>query len=231
MAQKRRWTTHPGNGMLKAQKVSRIFMKKTASTNDPSKFFLNGPPHHSTGRRNLIIVIVLVTLLLGGGVFALVTYINATSQKYDNVTRTPTPTQPTTAVTAITKNAQKIAQEKSTVDAVIYLKDEANKTTNSTEKARILGTIVTYVSADQSPAAQKTALDYQLESYQLEKTEASAAIIGGMYGRQGDTANAIVYYKLAIEHAKKSSTQGDGEEGVSSYKFYENEITYLESQR
>lgn len=180
-------------------------------------------------RKKTTLLVILATVLLGAAVYGVMFITNQANDALVVTQDQSGGAQELPRVTVVFNEAQKIAEEKTPDEAVAYLRDEASKAGSDTEKARILGVAVMYASIDQSVAAQKTALEYQLESYGLEPTEASAAIIGEMYAKIGDKANAIKYFKLAIEHAKANNNQAPGEVDGNSYAFYENEITYLES--
>jgi hypothetical protein len=205
-------------------------MSTTPKNNQESPKIIGSKPTLLSRRNKRIFVVIIGIILIAIGGYFVYAQVKQSMTAPTAVTTLPDGTTELPAVTVITKKAETIAKEKSAEDAVSYLQSEVTKSSNDVEKARLLSTLVVYASVDQSPAAQKTALEYQLESYQLEPNENSAGVLAGMYTRLGDKANAIKYYRLAIDEAKKSTTQGAGEEGGTSYRYYENQITYLESQ-
>lgn len=182
----------------------------------------------SGGLRLTLLIITGVLGLAAAGYF--VAYPLLTTKPIENTATSGTaqPGQVSQKTVAVTKNAQAIADTKGSQAATEYLKAEVEKTDNKKDKALLLGTLGIYSATDQSPAAIKTGLAYQIQSYELDPSDSAAAIVAQAYAKLGDKPNAIKYYNLVIDYIKKNGTKYGVEEGKTGYEFYENEIKALQ---
>lgn len=180
-----------------------------------------------TKKRLIIIITVISLIIIGLVVWMLSPILFGNKSEISETDQSSSVTK--TNIEEKRAKAEEIAMTEGGAASITYLQTEVNNATDDTEKADLLGVLAIYTAADGLPESLQKSLEYFLESYKLNPTEDTAAVIAATYRRMGNTAEAIRYYEFAIEAVKRDGSQFAEEEGTG-YEIYEQEIETLRAQ-
>lgn len=188
-------------------------------------FKLSQKRHH----KKTIIVIAIIVILLAG---AAVAYFLLTTHN-DNKQNTTKPRGTTSNTTEQQAKVDSVRQEASqaangqggSVDKAVSIYDDAIKNTPSSDKATTGALYYNKSTTLYNAGKDNDALAAALKAVELQPDASSYGLLGDIYDRLGDKANAIAAYKKALTYLDSMQADGAGKAAMTSY--YQKQINNL----